>query len=183
MLIILDRDGVINQYHGQYICSLEDWIPLPGSIEAIGRLTRAGHRIAIATNQSGVARGYYGTDILDAMHERLVSLVQAQGGDIAHVAYCPHHPDDLCVCRKPRTGLLEQIQSGLALPSLKGSVMVGDSRKDLLAGRKAGCATYLVRTGNGRETERHLYRRPLPGVTVFDDLEAVTDHLLGTVAA
>ncbi|MDX1802207.1 MAG: D-glycero-beta-D-manno-heptose 1,7-bisphosphate 7-phosphatase [Marinobacter sp.] len=183
MLIILDRDGVINQYHGQYICSLDEWIPLPGSIEAIARLCQAGHRIAIATNQSGLARGYYDEDTLNAMHQRLRTLVRAAGGDVAHIAYCPHHPDDGCDCRKPRTGLLEQIQSGLDLASLKGSVMVGDSRKDLLAGRKAGAATYLVRTGNGRETERNLGRRPLPGVEVFDDLQALTDHLLGTAAA
>lgn len=183
MLIILDRDGVINQYHGQYICSVDEWIPLPGSIEAIGRLCQAGHRIAIATNQSGLARGYYDESTLKAMHRRLAGLVGAVGGNIAHIAYCPHHPDDGCDCRKPRTGLLEQIQVALGLPSLKGSLMIGDSRKDLLAGRKAGIATYLVRTGNGLATERNLGRRPLPGVEVFDDLQAVTDYLLGTVAA
>ncbi len=183
MVIILDRDGVINQYRGQYICSLDEWLPLPGSIDAIGRLCRAGHRIAVATNQSGLARGYYREDTLNAMHQRLTALVQAAGGSIACIAYCPHHPDDGCACRKPRTGLLERIQSGLGLPSLSGSLMIGDSRKDLLAGRQAGCTSYLVRTGNGIETERHLRRRPLPGVAVFDDLQAVADHLLGTAAA
>lgn len=178
MLIILDRDGVINQYDGQYICSVAQWQPLPGSIEAIGRLCRAGHRIAVATNQSGIGRGLYNRDALGGMHERLNQLVGRAGGRIDHIAYCPHHPDDGCKCRKPLPGLLHEIRDALGLKNLFGSVMVGDSRKDLKAGLAAGCKPYLVRTGNGRDTEYHLQKRPLSQVTVFDDLQSLTDHLV-----
>jgi D-glycero-D-manno-heptose 1,7-bisphosphate phosphatase len=180
MLIILDRDGVINEYDGNYICSADEWLPIPGSIEAVARLCNAGHRIAIATNQSGIGRGYYDTDALDAMHEKLERLVEAQGGCIDFIAYCPHHPDDQCRCRKPLTGLLEQIRQHFHLASLEGAIMVGDSRKDLEAGHAAGCHPVLVRTGNGEETERHLDARPIPGadVSIYDNLGKFTDTLL-----
>lgn len=178
MLIILDRDGVINQYDGNYICSVADWHPLPGSIEAIARLSRAGHRIAVATNQSGIGRGYYDHEALSAMHARLNELVGAAGGCIDHIAYCPHHPDEGCGCRKPRPGMLNAIRDHFGLKTLAGSVMVGDSRKDLKAGLNAGCTPYLVRTGNGLKTERNLVNRPLGGISVFDDLSELADHLL-----
>lgn len=180
MLIILDRDGVINQYDGGYICSADDWHPIPGSIEAVARLCNAGHRIAIATNQSGIARGYYPPSELDAMHRKLTRLVTAAGGQVDHIAFCPHHPDELCDCRKPRTGLLEQIRNYCQLASLQGMVMVGDSRKDLEAGASAGCRPVLVRTGNGRETEKELEACPIPGarVAIYDDLSRFTDGFL-----
>lgn len=180
MLIILDRDGVINEYDGNYICCADDWHPIPGSIEAVARLCNAGHRIAVATNQSGIARGYYGLEELEAMHEKLESLVEAAGGCIDIIAYCPHHPDDQCHCRKPLTGLLEQIQSHYHLASLDGAIMVGDSRKDLEAGAAGHCQPVLVRTGNGQDTEHHLDTRPIPGteVAVYDNLSNFTDALL-----
>lgn len=180
MLIILDRDGVINEYDGSYICSVEEWQPIPGSIEAMARLCKAGHRIAIATNQSGIARNFYNTDVLDAMHEKLERLLEAQGGCISFIAYCPHHPDDGCRCRKPLTGLLEQIRDHFHIEALKGSVMVGDSRKDLEAGFAEGCQPVLVRTGNGKDTERHLKARPIPGasVAIHNNLSAFADAFL-----
>lgn len=180
MLIILDRDGVINEYDGDYICSVDEWQPIPGSIEAVARLCKAGHQIAIATNQSGIARGYYSIDVLDAMHEKLERLLKAQGGRISFIAYCPHHPDDGCRCRKPLTGLLEQIRDHLHLDTLNGAIMVGDSRKDLEAGFAEGCQPVLVRTGNGEETERHLTNRPLNGadVAIYKNLSAFSDAFL-----
>ncbi len=180
MLIILDRDGVINEYDGNYICSADEWHPIPGSVEAVARLCNAGHRIAIATNQSGIARGYFGFDELGAMHDKLERLVEAQGGCIDFIACCPHHPNDQCLCRKPLTGLLEQIRQHFHLDTLKGAIMVGDSRKDLEAGHAAGCQPVLVRTGNGQDTERHLDARPIPGVevTIYDNLSKFTDALL-----
>lgn len=178
MLIILDRDGVINEYDGNYICSADEWSPIPGSIEAIARLCNAGHRIAIATNQSGIARGFYDNDELDAMHDKLELLVEEQGGCIDFIAFCPHHPDDRCPCRKPLTGLLDQIRQHFHLDSLAGAFMVGDSRKDLEAGIAAGCHPILVRTGNGRDTERHLQDRPLPNVRVYDNLGEAAEALL-----
>lgn len=180
MLIILDRDGVINEYDGDYICSVDEWQPIPGSIEAVARLCKAGHRIAIATNQSGIARGFYSTDVLGAMHDKLERLLEAQGGRIDFIAYCPHHPDDGCRCRKPLTGLLEQIRDHLHLDTLNGAVMVGDSRKDLEAGFAEGCQPVLVRTGNGADTEYHLKARPIPGasVAIYNDLSAFADAFL-----
>lgn len=180
MLIILDRDGVINEYDGNYICSADEWHPIPGSVEAVARLCNAGHRIAIATNQSGIARSYFSSDDLDAMHDKLEHLVEAQGGCIDFIAYCPHHPDDHCRCRKPLTGLLDQIRQHFHLASLGGAIMVGDSRKDLEAAHTGGCRAILVRTGNGQDTERHLDARPIPSanVTIYDDLSKFTDALL-----
>ncbi len=180
MLIILDRDGVINQYDGNYICSADEWQPIPGSVEAVARLCNAGHRIAIATNQSGIARGYYDTDALDTMHEKLERLVEAEGGCIDFIAYCPHHPDDHCQCRKPLTGLLDQIRRHFHLDSLEGAIMVGDSRKDLEAAHSGKCQPILVRTGNGLDTERHLDARPIPGarVAIYNNLSEFTDALL-----
>jgi len=180
MLIILDRDGVINEYDGNYICSADEWHPIPGSIEAVARLCQAGHRIAIATNQSGIGRGYYSTDVLNAMHKKLERLLEVQGGSIDFIAYCPHHPDDGCRCRKPLTGLLKQIREHFDLSTLKGAVMVGDSRKDLEAGFAESCQPVLVRTGNGEDTEHHLQKRPIHGarVAIYDNLSAFTDAFL-----
>ena len=179
MLVILDRDGVINSYEeGQYICRPEDWIPIPGSIEAIASLSNAGYQIAIATNQSGVGRGYYSEDVLQAMHDKLIGLVEKSGGRIDHIAWCPHLPDAQCDCRKPAPGLLQQIQSALDLPTLEGSWMVGDNRKDLEAGLSAHCHPVLVRTGNGTQTEAALKEAPLPGVKIFDDLSSFARYRL-----
>lgn len=179
MLVILDRDGVINQYTGEYICSLADWHPLPGAIKAIARLCQAGHQVAVATNQSGVGRGYYSEAVLAQMHDRLCTLVSAEGGQIAHIAWCPHRPDQGCHCRKPGPGLLEAIRDALGLPDLAGSVMVGDSRSDLEAALRGGCQPYLVRTGNGRVTEAGLRQNPLPvNVPTYDHLAALVDDLL-----
>ncbi|ROU00972.1 D-glycero-beta-D-manno-heptose 1,7-bisphosphate 7-phosphatase [Marinobacter sp. R17] len=179
MLIILDRDGVINRYHGEYICSVEEWLPIASSIDAIARLTRAGHQVAVATNQSGIARGFYDHLILEAMHAQLERLVEALGGRVDCIVYCPHHPDEDCRCRKPRTGLLEDIRDQLGLADLHDAIMVGDSRKDLEAGLAAGCqAAALVRTGNGRRTEKELQTAPLGPVTVWKNLSAFVDHFL-----
>lgn len=175
-LIILDRDGVINHDSDQYIKSLEEWIPYPSAIEAIARLSQHGFTIAIATNQSGIARGYYDEHTLAAMHQRLNTLVNRAGGKIAHIAYCPHGPDDECDCRKPKPGLLQQIQRNLKLPTLKGSWMVGDSLRDLQAGESQGCSPVLVRTGKGKKTEEK--KEGLAQTRVFDDLASFTDWLL-----
>lgn len=175
-LVILDRDGVINRDSDDYIKSLDEWIPYPSSIEAIARLSRAGWTVAVATNQSGIARGYYDEATLAAMHGELHRLVEAAGGSIAHIAYCPHGPDDDCDCRKPLPGLLVQIRNALGLDSLEGSWMVGDSLRDLQAGEPLGCKPVLVRTGKG---ERTLAKgQGLEAAEVFDDLAAFVDWLL-----
>lgn len=176
-LIILDRDGVINQDSDDYVKSLEEWIPIPGSIEAIAQLSQAGWTVAVATNQSGLARGYFSAETLEAMHQRLRELVVAQGGDIALIEHCPHGPDDACDCRKPLPGLFRRIADHFDLKDLHGVPTVGDSRRDLEAGLQLGADPILVRTGKGLRT----LEKPLPpGTRVFDDLAAVAGALLET---
>ena len=174
-LVILDRDGVINHDSDAYIKSLDEWVPYPSAINAIAQLTQAGYTVAIATNQSGIARGYYDEATLHAMHERLTALVEAKGGRIAHIAYCPHGPDDQCACRKPLPGLLLQIQQQLAMESLAGSWMVGDSLRDLRAGESVGCRSVLVRTGKGEQTLAN--HTNLENTLVYPDLAAFADWL------
>lgn len=173
-VVILDRDGVINEDSDHYIKSLDEWKPYPQAIEAIARLSCNGWTVAVATNQSGIARGYYDESVLAQMHDRLHERVHAAGGKIAHIAHCPHGPDDDCDCRKPKAGLLDQIQHALNLESLEGAWMVGDSRRDLEAGIAKGCHPVLVRTGKGRETEAS---GNLGQAWVFDDLAGFVDHL------
>lgn len=175
-LVILDRDGVINHDSDNYIKSLGEWIPYPTSITAIARLTQAGYTVAVATNQSGIARGYYSEATLHAMHDQLTALVESEGGRIAHIAYCPHGPDDECQCRKPLPGLLLQIQDHLGLEHLTGSWMIGDSLRDLQAGESVGCKTVLVRTGKGVKTQKQGIG--LEKTKIFDDLAAFAEWLI-----
>lgn len=172
-LVILDRDGVINFDSPDYIKSPEEWVPIPGSIEAIARLHRHGFRVYVATNQAGIARGKLTEEDLLAIHARMLSAVEEAGGQIAGIEYCPHHPDDHCRCRKPAPGMLLAIEqiSGI---SVKGQPYVGDSLKDIRAAEAAGCEPILVLTGNGVETAR----RNQSVSAVFDDLAAFTDHLI-----
>lgn len=155
-LLILDRDGVINQDSDNYIRCQEDWIPIPGSIEAIASLSRAGFELAIATNQSGLGRGYFSLDDLEEIHDTLYQQVEEQGGQIAGIFYCPHLPDAGCLCRKPATGLLEAIELELGQP-VNGAFFIGDSLKDLQAAQSSGCRPILVKTGKGEKTLAALY--------------------------
>lgn len=174
-LIILDRDGVINQDSDNYIKSVDEFIPLPGSLEAIARLNQAGYRVAVATNQSGVARGYYDLNTLNAMHEKLRRLLAGLGGNIDIIAYCPHAPDDGCDCRKPKPGMYIDIAKRMEHP-LKGVPVIGDSLRDLQAAQAVDARPILVRTGKG---ERTLDKgEGLDGVPVYDDLAAAVNALL-----
>lgn len=173
-LLILDRDGVINHDSDAYIKSVEEWIPLPGSIEAIAQLSRAGWTVAVATNQSGIARGYYDLATLDAMHERLRALVAQQGGELGLVVYCPHGPDEGCDCRKPKPGMLRTIAAHYAV-ELSGLWFVGDSLSDLEAASAVDCQPVLVKTGKGEKT----VGKTLPeGTLIFDDLAAIAAELI-----
>ncbi|MFW9606384.1 MAG: D-glycero-beta-D-manno-heptose 1,7-bisphosphate 7-phosphatase [Pseudomonas sp.] len=173
-LLILDRDGVINEDSDAYIKSLEEWIPIPGSIDAIARLSQAGWTIAVATNQSGLARGYYSPETLDAMHARLRELVAAAGGDVGLIVHCPHGPDDACGCRKPLPGLLQQIAQHYGA-ELRGLWFIGDSASDITAAHAAHCQPVLVRSGKGLRT---LAKGIPDDVLVFDNLAAIAAHLL-----
>ena len=154
-LLILDRDGVINQDSDDYIRSLEDWIPVPGSIEAIAALSRSGYEVVVATNQSGLSRGYFTLDTLESIHHHLRGLVEAEGGKLAGIFYCPHLPDEGCDCRKPGTGLLRAIEAELKQP-VADCYFVGDSLKDLQAARAMDCRPVLVLTGKGEQTRAQL---------------------------
>ncbi|ODC04761.1 D-glycero-beta-D-manno-heptose-1,7-bisphosphate 7-phosphatase [Terasakiispira papahanaumokuakeensis] len=175
-LLILDRDGVINQDSDVFVKSADEWIPIPGSIDALARLSQAGWTLAIATNQSGLARGKFSSADLTAMHDKMIHLVEQAGGHIDHIAFCPHGPDDHCDCRKPLPGLLEQIRTGLSLDDLEGAIMVGDALRDLQAGQAMGCQAVLVRTGKGEKTL--AAGEGLTQVAVVDDLASLANLLL-----
>ena len=175
-LLILDRDGVINHDSDAYIKTLEEWIPLPGAVEAIAQLSKAGWTVAVATNQSGLARGYYSEAVLDSMHARLRALVAEQGGELGLVVHCPHGPHDGCDCRKPKPGMLRTIAAHYHT-DLAGVWFVGDSRGDLDAALAVDCQPVLVKTGKG---ERTLGSELPKGTLIFDDLAAVAAQLLHT---
>lgn len=150
-LIILDRDGVINEESLEYIKSPSEWQPIPGSMEAIALLSQAGYTIAVATNQSGVGRGYYTEGVLAQIHQKMINCAEAIGGRIDRVFYCPHHPDEHCLCRKPAIGLFEQIATAYSI-DLSGVISIGDSLRDIKAAERVDCKPILVLTGNGEQT-------------------------------
>jgi D-glycero-D-manno-heptose 1,7-bisphosphate phosphatase len=174
-LVILDRDGVINEDSDAYIKSVAEWVPIPGSLEAIARLNHAGFRVVVATNQSGVARGLFDMEALDAIHQRLHGELAKVGGQLDGIYFCPHAPDDRCTCRKPEPGLFEEIANRTNTP-LDGVPVIGDSLRDLVAARAVGARPILVRTGKGRAAERGVAEEW--GVPVYDDLAAVVTALL-----
>lgn len=174
-LIILDRDGVINEDSDEYIKSPDEWIPIAGSLEAIARLNRAGYRVVVATNQSGLARGLFDYDDLSQMHEKLHRSLANVGGRVEAIFFCPHGPEDQCRCRKPKPGLFEDIAQRLQL-DLTGVPAVGDSLRDLEAAQAVGAAPVLVRTGKGRGTEQK--GKGLEGIPIYDDLAAYVSVLL-----
>jgi len=177
MLIILDRDGVINFESKDYIKSPQEWKAIPGSIKAIAKLTQVGHTLVIATNQSGVGRKLLSLDMLNRIHRKMLSEIKKTGGHIEKIYFCPHRPDEHCDCRKPRTGLFEKIFQDYPVHP-RETLMIGDSLRDLQAGAKMGCQLILVKTGNGKSTLKELPHFHYP-VRVFDDLMSVAQKFLG----
>lgn len=177
-IIVLDRDGVINQDSDNYIRSPEEFVPIAGSIEAIANLSNAGFAVCIATNQSGIGRGYFDEEALSDMHHLLCSMVEQAGGSIDGIFYCPHHPDANCACRKPKTGLLEQIEKEFSV-ELGNSYFIGDSLKDIQAAVAFGCKPILVRTGKGGITERALLEESTLEAAIYDDLSSAVADILG----
>lgn len=174
-LLILDRDGVINQDSEHYIKSPTEWKPIKGSIEAIARLTQAGWRIVVATNQSGIARGLFDTSMLNSIHDAMHKAAIQAGGRIEAIFFCPHAADSNCECRKPKPGMLQAIERRLNIP-LAGVPFVGDSLRDVQAAVAAGARPILVLTGKGRKTND---AGGLPETTeVFADLAAFAASLL-----
>lgn len=174
--IILDRDGVINFESKNYIKTPEEWLPIPGSLEAIGLLSQAGYTIAVATNQAGVGRGLYTEADLAIIHQKMQDNLKIFGGKIDKIFYCPHHPDDVCHCRKPESGLFEQIANYYQI-NLKDIISIGDSLRDIKAALKVGCQPILVLTGNGEQTL--LNNRELAEeIPVFPNLKCAVEQLL-----
>lgn len=176
-LVILDRDGVINEDSDAFIKSAEEFIPLPGSFAAIARLSQAGFTVVVATNQSGLGRGLFAPEALEAMHELLLRGVSQAGGRLGKIYHCPHRPDEGCTCRKPAAGMLDAIARDYDV-DLTGVPIVGDSLRDLQAGAAHGCIPILVRTGKGGRTEAELASTAFKDALVVDDLAAATDWIL-----
>ena len=174
-LAILDRDGVINFDSDQYIKSPAEWRPIPGSIEAIARLNQSGYRIAVATNQAGIGRGLFDMATLNAINDKMMEMVFRQGGRIDALFFCPHTALEQCGCRKPRTGMFEEIAARFHT-DLKGVPVVGDSLKDLQAADQVGAQPILVLTGKGKKTREAggLPRRTI----VFESLADAARHLV-----
>lgn len=175
-LVILDRDGVINQDSDDYIKSPDEWIPIEGSLDAIARLSRAGYHIFVATNQSGVARGLFDIETLHRIHQKMLSEIQHRGGNIDAILFCPHGPDDHCDCRKPNPGLYLEVGRRTGHP-LQGVPVIGDSYRDLQAAETVGATPILVRTGKGERTLRN-HHKEIAGMTIYDDLSSAVDMML-----
>ncbi|MFL2561403.1 MAG: D-glycero-beta-D-manno-heptose 1,7-bisphosphate 7-phosphatase [Arenicellales bacterium] len=181
-LVIVDRDGVINFDSDAYIKSVSEWVAIPGSLEALARLSRADYRVVVATNQSGIARGLYNMATLNRIHQKMAKALGEQGGRIDAIFFCPHGPDDGCHCRKPKPGLLHEISERLKV-GLAGVPVVGDSLSDLECADATGALPMLVKTGKGaadlaRNWKRRRLREACLQTLVFDDLAAFTESLL-----
>ncbi len=177
MLIILDRDGVINYDSAEYIKSPEEWIAIPGSLEAIAKLNRAGYQVVVASNQSGVGRGYYSLEMLAKIHKKMEDELASVGGRFENIYFCMHAPEENCECRKPKPGLLKKIIAKYK-PDPTKTIFIGDSLRDIQAAHAVSCNPILVLTSKGRAT--YEKGEGLEGVPVFEDLAAAVEGLLNS---
>ena len=175
-LVSLDRDGVINHDSHEFIKSPAEWRPIDGSIEAVANLSTAGFDVAVVTNQSGVGRGLLDVAALESIHEKMLRLASDAGGEIVYIAYCPHHPDDGCDCRKPGTLLFEKVSAELGV-DLADVPMIGDSVRDIAAARAVGGRAILVLTGNGEDTAA-AFAAANDSVETYPDLNAAVSFLI-----
>ena len=166
-MVILDRDGVINHLQEEDVTTVAAWDPISGSIEAINRLKKAGYLVTIASNHTGISRGYYSEADLQQMHEKMQRLLSMRGASVDGIFYCPHGPEANCICRKPKPGLLYQIARQFDI-DLSATPLVGDEISDVQAARMANARPVLVRTGNGLYTMHHFPEAL--DVPVYDDL-------------
>jgi D-glycero-D-manno-heptose 1,7-bisphosphate phosphatase len=181
-IVILDRDGVINEDSDSFIKTVEECHLIPGTVEAISRLTRSGYKVFIASNQSGIARGLLDEFDLANIHQFLIASIEEGGGFIEGIVYCPHGPNDNCDCRKPKPGLLKEIATEFEV-DLERAPYVGDSLRDLIAAQTAGCEPVLVLTGKGQITLTEGLPAELRNTRVYPDLAAFVDAQLKTGAA
>lgn len=175
--VFLDRDGVINHDSPDYIKSIDEFVQIEGSYEAIARLNQAGRMVIVITNQSAVGRGIIDGSTLERIHERLRQDAEAAGGHITDILFCPHRPDARCTCRKPEPGMLLEAAARHGI-DLSRSVMVGDSAKDIECGIRAGCKTVLVMSGNGRKALDDLQERGMAPSAVFPFLRDAVRWIL-----
>lgn len=181
-LVILDRDGTLNVDNGEFITTPEEWQPMEGALEAIGRLNHAGYHVVLATNQSGLGRGLMDVASLNAIHAHMNKQLSKVGGRLDAIFYCPHAPDEACQCRKPAPGLLEQIAERYGM-SLDGVPFVGDSVSDMQAAQAAGCQPHLVLTGQAMGLRGQDLPPEFPANTrMHTDLDAFVSHWLRAVA-
>ncbi|MBF0622673.1 MAG: D-glycero-beta-D-manno-heptose 1,7-bisphosphate 7-phosphatase [Magnetococcales bacterium] len=171
--ILLDRDGVLNTDRFDYVYTPDQLAPIPEALRALRLLKQARYRIIVITNQACIGRGLITEDQLTAIHQQLISLVEAAGSAIDDIFYCPHHPDDGCNCRKPLPGLIDQAHSKWSFERSE-TWLVGDSLRDIQAGNQAGCKTAMVRTGHGMEHCKKVTDTP-----VYDDLLDFVQNALG----
>jgi D-glycero-D-manno-heptose 1,7-bisphosphate phosphatase len=179
-LVVLDRDGTLNEDRDDFIKSADEWVPLPGALEAVAQLNHAGWHVVLATNQSGLGRGLFDMATMNAVQAKLNQLLTRLGGRIDAVFFCPHVPDDGCDCRKPLPGLFRQIGERFGV-DMKGVPVVGDSLRDLQAGAAVGCEPHLVRTGKSArlsDDEVQALAAQVPGTVVHADLAAFAAHWL-----
>ncbi len=179
-LVILGRDGILNHFRENHVTAPEEWRPIPGALEAVARLNHAGWHVVVATNQSGIGRGMIDMAAVNAVHAHMNQLLQAQGGRVDAVFFCPHTPEDDCECRKPRPGMLLDIgrRYGVELAQVP---MVGDTLRDLQAARHAGCLPHLVRSGRAAGlSPEHIQSllAQVPGAQVHNSLADFVAHLL-----
>ena len=174
-LIILDRDGVINEDSDQYIKSVDEWIPISGSIEAISKLSKNNYKVIIITNQSGISRGFYDHKTLAAMHNKMCKLVTQFSGVINAIFYCPHGPADNCNCRKPKAGLFKRVEQVFDV-SLENVYCIGDSYRDILAAKQCKGKPILVKTGKGELTLKEQKKNI--NFPVYKNLAQAVDAIL-----
>ena len=181
-LVILDRDGTINVQRDDFTKAPEEWEALPGALEAIARLNHAGWRVVVASNQAGLGRGLFDVVALNAMHAKMHKQLGAVGGRIDAVFYCPHSPEESCVCRKPLPGLFEQIGERYGM-DLRQVPAVGDNLRDVQAAVAAGWTPHLVLTGQGARPRGQMPPPDYPPDTVeHEDLAAFAEFILAQEA-
>jgi len=174
-LVVLDRDGVINEARDEVIKDPQDFVPIEGSLEAIARLSQNDYRVVVITNQSGIAHGQLTIDEVGRVHAHMQQQVAALGGRIDAVLFCPHAPDDDCSCRKPKPGMLHSLMDRLKV-ELNGVPLVGDSLRDVQTAMVVGATPVLVRTGHGAQTLEE--NKHLDTVEIYTDLAEFTEQIL-----
>jgi len=179
-LIILGRDGILNQYREDHVKAPEEWVPIPGALDAVARLNHAGWHTVLATNQAGIGRGMIDMAVLNTVHVHMMQLLYTHGGRLDAVFFCPHTPEEGCDCRKPLPGMMRQVAQryGVDLPHVP---MVCDNLRDLQAAHAAGCLPHLVLSGRAAlidDTELASWLAQIPGTTVHAHLAAFAEHLL-----